>query len=239
MQSILLQAFLMIFLAEMGDKSQLLTVAMGAEYRLRDILIGLTLAATSLNLLAVTLGAWVGEMLPHTAISLLAGGAFLLFAVLSFGEENKEGEHRRAKRSSVYAVWGTYFLAELGDKTQLSALTLTADGHGEVLSACMIFLGATIGLLLADLAGLIIGLWMKRRLQTDVFCGISAIIFLSCGALRLLDGFLALFDELPVGRLLAIVAVVALTLVATLLCVEKAGKNHLFGRFKKRKEKLI
>ena len=233
MQGILLQSFLMIFLAEMGDKSQLLTVAMGAEYRLRDILTGLILAATSLNLLAVTLGAWVGEMFPHTAISLLAGGAFLLFAVLSLGDENEAAGHRHAQRSSACAVWGTYFLAELGDKTQLSTLTLTADRHGGFIASCMIFLGATIGLLMADFVGLIVGLWMKRRLQNDVFCGISAIIFLSCGALRLLDGFLVLFENLPSGRFFAIAAVVSMTLIAMLLCIKRVEEIHWFGGYKK------
>ena len=75
MPAIFLRTFAVIFLAEMGDKSQLLMAALTAEYRLRDILAGTFAAIAVLCGLAVSLGALLGELLPMTLISLVAGGA--------------------------------------------------------------------------------------------------------------------------------------------------------------------
>ena len=82
MQSVLIKAFFMIFLAEMGDKSQFLMVAMVSEYRLREMIGGITAAIVLLNLIAVLLGGTIGEFLPMPLISTVAGVAFLCFAYM-------------------------------------------------------------------------------------------------------------------------------------------------------------
>ena len=195
MQNILFETFFIVFLAEMGDKSQLLMIAMTAEYKLRHILIGTALSILTLTLLAVAAGTLIGEFLPQTAISLIAGAAFLLFAYLGVGDEREEASSRDKKRGAILSVFGTYFLAELGDKTQLSALALSAGASGGFwVSAMPVFCGSAIALYLADLFGLLAGVLLNKRLPKDAFRAVSVVLFFVCGVLRLLEGFSDLFS---------------------------------------------
>ena len=105
MPAIFLRTFAVIFLAEMGDKSQLLMAALTAEYRLRHIFAGTFAAIAVLCGLAVSLGALLGELLPMTLISLVAGGAFLFFAWSGIGGGEEDGKIRRGK--AFPAIFGT------------------------------------------------------------------------------------------------------------------------------------
>ncbi len=194
MSSVLFESFLVVFLAEMGDKSQLLMVAMTAEYTVRQILCGAVLAVLCLSALAVTLGALVGELLPTTAVSFIAGVAFLAFAWQGV-QIDEDGEAvRRSRHGAVATVFGTYFLSELGDKTQLASLTLSADGAGGFFSRMLpVFFGSSAALLAADLLGLCVGVLLGRRLPQQYFHALSTALFFACGILRLLDGFSAIF----------------------------------------------
>ncbi len=215
--SILLQAFLMIFLAEMGDKSQFLMAAMTAHYRTRDILIGTGCAICVLNLLAVLVGSAIGRFLPTAVISLVAGFAFLAFAYLGVRESETEEERVRRGKRAIPAIFGTYFLAELGDKTQLAVMTLSADGRcsrGQVLAT---LIGASLGLFLSGLIGLLVGALLGRRLPATVFSRISSLLFFGCGAVRLLQGFEHLFAATPYPTLLATVATILPVLFVVLL----------------------
>ena len=82
-----LRTFLVIFLAEMGDKSQFLMLALSAEYRLRDIIAGVSGAVCVLNLLAIGVGTALGSLLPLPLISVVAGLAFLSFALTGLRRE--------------------------------------------------------------------------------------------------------------------------------------------------------
>lgn len=197
------KTFLVIFLAEMGDKSQIFMVAMAAEYRLRQIFFGVGSAILLLNLLAISLGGILGNLLPMTLISFLAGFAFLFFSLSGLREEKEEAGKKKTK-GAFLAIFGTYFLAELGDKTQLSTLTLAAaEGNFRFSSALGVFLGASVGLFLADILGLLVGFLLGKRLPTGIFRWISYGIFMLCGAVRLLDGFGRIFSGTPKGKILS------------------------------------
>ena len=142
-----------IFIAEMGDKTQLLLVAMAGKYKIPHILTGTWLATVVLNLLAVGVGAALGSYLDMRIIKTVAGIAFFWFAYSALKVESGEEEEREMKHSlgPVLAIFGSFFIGELGDKTQLSAITLAANytGHN-VMNAVYVFLGCTLGLILAD-----------------------------------------------------------------------------------------
>lgn len=197
MQSILLETFLIVFLAEMGDKSQLLMVAMTAEYKMRQILIGTALSVVVLTVLAVTAGTLIGDLLPKTAISLIAGIAFLSFAYLGLGKDGEEERIGKGKRCAILSVFGTYFLAELGDKTQLSALALSAGAAGSFWETTVpVFFGTAVALYAADLLGLAVGVLLDKRLPREVFRTVSVILFFICGILRMLEGFSGVFEKI-------------------------------------------
>lgn len=222
------RTFLMIFLAEMGDKSQLLMVALAAEYRIRDILAGVTLSLFALNLLAVTLGGVIGELLPVAAVSLIAGLAFLAFAMVSAAEGEKDGSAVRHGKHTITTVFGTYFLAELGDKTQLTVLTVSAGEAGRIGGMLAVFCGAFAALLAADVLGLLVGALLGKKLPDGILRWISSAIFALCGTTRILEGAETLFSGTSHAKALAIALTVSAVLLSALICL-KGRKKHERG----------
>lgn len=218
--SVLLQGFLMVLLAEMGDKSQFLMAALTARYRLPHILVGAALAIAVLNLLAVTVGGLVGAYLPTWLVSLAAGVAFFLFARAGLqGPTDEEEQPKTTGRRAIPSVFFAYFLSELGDKTQLTTVALAADAKMDPLALLCVFVGTCAGLLLAGVLGVVVGTLLGTRLPQGVFAVISSVLFFACGIVKLLDGFENLFAGARFSTLWTILATLAPTLVFLTLCI--------------------
>jgi len=165
----------LISLAELGDKSQLVCLVLGARYGARRVLVGAALAFSLLNLLAVLIG---GALEATLSPRLLAGAAAALFAVfgvlaLRGGDEEEEVELEEGTRGGVATTFGVLFVAELGDKTQLMVTALAADG-----SPVATWAGSTLALV--TLAGL------------GALAGRAALTLTSVRSLRRLGGILFL-----------------------------------------------
>jgi putative Ca2+/H+ antiporter (TMEM165/GDT1 family) len=217
-----------IFIAEMGDKTQLLLVAMTSKYKVAHILIGTWLATIVLNVLAVAVGAALSNYLDMRLIKLVAGLAFFYFAYVTLaGDEEKEEESASKGRfGPILAIFGSFFLGELGDKTQLSGITLAAAyTQGSFSNAVWVFLGCTLGLILADLLGLIVGVVLKSKMPTGVLNALSFGIFTLFGAVSIRTA-----AQLTLGEVWVSWVIMGLFLVAFgLLC--------LYGWHRKAKEK--
>lgn len=187
-----------IFIAEMGDKTQLLLVAMAGRYRIRHILTGTWLATILLNLLAVLVGASLSRYLDMRIIKVIAAAAFFWFACSVLREDNSEEEKvpSRSRFGPVPAIFGAFFIGELGDKTQLSAVTLAASyTQHSAANALAVFSGCTAGLILADLIGLLAGLFLRSRMPTGVLNRISFMIFAVFGAMNIREASVLIFSE--------------------------------------------
>lgn len=164
MNSFALSAAL-IFVAELGDKSQLMAMTFATRYRAWQVLLGITLATLLVHLGSVALGAVVGATLAANQglISVLAGVAFLGFAAWTLrGDQLTDEEAEKAQRSrgwAVLAVGGAFLLAELGDKTMLATVTLST--HEAWLGT---WLGSTVGMVAADALAIAVGAGLGRRL---------------------------------------------------------------------------
>ena len=164
-----MEAFLIstavIFVAELGDKSQLMAMTFAARYRARDVLIGITAATAVVHLASVGIGYWIGDAFAESqdTISIIAGVAFLAFALWTLrGDELTDDEAEKAKRSqgaAILAVGVAFFLAELGDKTMLATITLaTHEGWFGT------WLGSTLGMVAADALAIVVGVMLGKRL---------------------------------------------------------------------------
>ncbi len=178
-----LLSFGVIFVAELGDKSQLMALTFATRYPLVPVLIGITLATGLVHAFSVFVGAAVGAVIPGTLLNIIAALAFVGFGLWTLrGDELTDEDEARAARPARYtvlAVGGTFFLAELGDKTMLATITLAAD-H----SLFGIWLGSTIGMVAADGLAIIIGQQLGARLpERAVKIGASILFFLFAGAL--------------------------------------------------------
>ncbi len=232
--ALFLSVLAMVFIAEMGDKTQFLMIAMASKYKIRDILIGVAAAILVLNALAIALGLLIGNVLPTAIINIVAGIAFLCFAYLAVGGDDDDDEHcvsGKGKRNSIMTVFGTFFIAELGDKTQLTALTLAADstmGGIELSKVIYVFLGASVALFAADVIGLLIGYFLGKTLPSYVFAWISFAIFAVFGITKLLPGFEEILVNAANAKLIsiAITAVIGIVFAGlTFLRVTRAKKQ--------------
>jgi putative Ca2+/H+ antiporter (TMEM165/GDT1 family) len=178
----LLGALGLVFVAELGDKTQLVALGFGARHRLRPVLFGVAIAYAGSNLLSVVVGGLLGVALPVRAIGIAGGLLFLGFAAWTLrdaeaggpGEQGIDGEGPAlvAGRSIVLSVATAMFLAELGDKTMLATATLAAQG-----SPLHTWVGATVGIILSGMLGVLVGRVFGARLPERVTRLGSAALF--------------------------------------------------------------
>jgi putative Ca2+/H+ antiporter (TMEM165/GDT1 family) len=182
----LLLSFGIIFVAELGDKSQLMALAFAARYRPLPILLGITLATAVVHAFSVLAGAVLGAALPTRLISGLAGVAFLAFAAWTIrGDELDDDEAAKADRSArsaVLAASAAFFLAELGDKTMLATITL-ATTEGLVGT----WIGSTVGMVAADALAIGVGAALGRHLPERTIKLGAAASFVIFGLLLIVE----------------------------------------------------
>ena len=180
-------SFVIIFLAEMGDKSQLMALAFATRYRALTVLAAITVATLLVHAGSVIVGTVFALALPTDLIQVAAGVAFLGFAAWTLrGDELGEGEEARAGRSGRWAMLtiGTaFFLAELGDKTMLATVTLatTEEPWGT-------WLGSTFGMVAADAIAVAIGVAVGTRLPERWIQLFAAGAFVVFGVLLIAQG---------------------------------------------------
>jgi Ca2+/H+ antiporter, TMEM165/GDT1 family len=178
-------AFVLVTIAEMADKTQLLTLSLACRYPARKVLIGVAIAIAILNLVAVVIGAVAGRFIPTTAVKIGAGVIFLAFGAWSLLAKDKaEAAEDCEVRSSKYvilAITGAFLLAEMGDKTQLATLSLGARFDGSILSSVGVWLGASVGMIVANSLAVIIGHTAGRRVPEKLMKRISGVLFIGFG----------------------------------------------------------
>ncbi|MDW8478856.1 MAG: TMEM165/GDT1 family protein [Xanthomonadales bacterium] len=183
-----LVAFALVFLAELGDKTQLLTLLLAARWRrAAPIALGLLLASALSHLAASGLGFGLGRLLSAEWASRLAGLAFLgggLWLLLQRDdEEPAEDVAPTARRplAMILAAAGVYLLAELGDKTQMASGLLALERR----SVLPVAAGATAAMLAANLPVLWLGARYAARLPRRLIATIAALVFAGVGVLML------------------------------------------------------
>lgn len=182
-------SFGIIFLAELGDKSQLMAMTFAARYRATTILVAITVATALVHLVSVGIGAAVGAALPTELISVIAGIAFLGFAAWTLrGDELTEDEADRSRgttRSVLLTVGVAFFLAELGDKTMLATVTLATDN-----GLLGTWIGSTLGMVAADALAIVVGQQLGARLPERTVRIGAAITFVGFGVYLIARGII-------------------------------------------------
>ena len=213
-----LKVFFTEFIAEMGDKTQLMLIALTSKYKLRDIILGTAAAILVLNGLAVLAGGLVSEFIPEWLIKTVAALAFLYFAAATITGDDDEDEEEGSKTKIQFAplaVFCTFFVAELGDKTQLTAITFGAnEGMG---AAFVVWIGCSLGLFTADILGMLVGYFLKSKTPEGLLETLAFVIFSIFGVYTLYQGLnLIRADvfQIPVWPVL-----IAVTVVFAGLCV--------------------
>ena len=165
--------------AEMGDKTQLVSLAFATRFKPTTVLLGVFVATLAVHLFSVGIGEVLGVALPTMWIEIGAGLAFIGFGVWTVrGDSLEEGEEhgrRFARFGPLLMVAATFFLAELGDKTMLATITIASEQRSFV----PVWLGSTMGMVIADgLAITIGGIFGTRLPERWIRLGAAAIFTL-------------------------------------------------------------
>jgi putative Ca2+/H+ antiporter (TMEM165/GDT1 family) len=168
-----------VFVAEMGDKTQLVALAFATKYKTSTVLAGVFLATFAVHLISVILGEAVSLALPIFWIQVLAGISFLFFGLWTLrGDKLDADEVKPASRfGPLLTVALTFFLAELGDKTMLATITIASerkDFYG-------VWIGSTVGMVLADGLAIVVGKVLGKNLPEILIKYVGAAVFLISG----------------------------------------------------------
>lgn len=177
------RALFLIFIAEMGDKTQILAMAFATKYKIKQVVLGILLGSFLNHALAVILGANLYHIVPIKTLTIIAGFSFLLFGIWNLKMDDEEEENIESKRGPILTVALAFFIGELGDKTQLTAIVLSTDA----INPFFILLGTVSGMVLTGLLGILVGIKLGNKIdEFYIKVGASTVFYLF--------GFIKLWD---------------------------------------------
>ncbi|TLM78813.1 MAG: TMEM165/GDT1 family protein [Actinobacteria bacterium] len=199
----LLGSLLLVAIAEFGDKTQLLTLMLAARYRAWQVLVGVAGAIVVLQLLATAVGSTLARLVPASALAWVAGGLFIGFGVWTFltasdAPEDEKEAARTSRFGATASAFVAFFVAELGDKTQLMTATIAADpssaaaplralGLAPSVPAAglatfgAVWLGSTLGMLAVNGLAIAVGSAIGTRLPRKLIARVAGVVFVSFG----------------------------------------------------------
>jgi Ca2+/H+ antiporter, TMEM165/GDT1 family len=180
--SVFIKALLLVVVAEMGDKTQLLAMAMAGKYKAKQVLMGVLVATILNHALAVALGSYLSSLVPMNVVKVVAAAAFLAFGLWTIrGDKLEDEEDKKVKFGPIITVAIAFFLAEMGDKTQLMTITIAAQNNQPI----FILMGTTVGMLIADSIGILCGVWMCKHIPEIYIKWAAGIVFMFFGTITL------------------------------------------------------
>jgi putative Ca2+/H+ antiporter (TMEM165/GDT1 family) len=171
-------SFMFVMLAEMGDKTQLLAMSFAARYKAWQVLVAVFIATFLNHTLAVLAGRLLTTVVPMDIISFVAALSFIIFGLWTIRGDKLEGEDKKESHfGPIATVAIAFFLVEMGDKTQLTTISLAIKYQ----NLTYVLLGTTLGMVVADAFGIIVGVVMRKHIPEKIVKLISASIFILFG----------------------------------------------------------
>ncbi|MBM7869891.1 putative Ca2+/H+ antiporter (TMEM165/GDT1 family) [Clostridium pascui] len=211
-----IKALLFVVVAEMGDKTQLLAMAMASKYKAKQVLIGVFIATIFNHALAVAVGSYLSAFIPMNNVKIVAAISFLIFGLWTLrGDKIDDENEKKAKFGPVVTVAIAFFIAEMGDKTQLMTVAISAQYQQPI----YILMGTTVGMMVADSIGIIGGAWMCKNIPEVYIKWIAGVIFMFFGTLTL-------YGSVPASMLNA--AYISLYLIIIAVLIYLAGVKFAY-----------
>ncbi len=178
-----LTSLLIIAIAEMGDKTQLVALSFATKYKPWKVITGVFFATLLVHLLSVIIGEQTSAIIPINYLKIVVGLSFVAFGLWTLkGDKYRNDSEKTGRFGAVLTVGIAFFLAELGDKTQLATISLAAKYHTFI----GVWLGSTLGMVLADGVAIAVGVILGKRLPERTITYVSAALFIVFGILMLL-----------------------------------------------------
>ena len=176
-----MEAFLtslaIVVLAEMGDKTQLLAMAFASRFRWQTVLLAVFAATAANHLLAVLAGFYLAAICQMECVKAAAAASFILFGLWTLRGDTLHGEDKRFNLSPFWTVAIAFFIAEIGDKTQLCTVALAAEFNAII----PVWAGTTLAMVIADAVGIIVGVVIHKKIPARLVKWIAAVVFILFG----------------------------------------------------------
>lgn len=178
----LIRAFFLIFAAEMGDKTQIIAMTFATQYTIREVLSGVAIGVFFNHGIAILLGRYLTTIIPMNTLQVVAGVMFVVFGVFALSDDDVDDEESKAKKyGPIITVALAFFLGELGDKTQLTAMSLSTEANYPV----FILMGTILGMLATSSLGIFVGSRIGDKIPDLYIKLASSVIFIFFGTLKL------------------------------------------------------
>lgn len=179
----LLVSTTLVALAEMGDKTQLLSFVLAAKLkRPWPIISGIFVATLANHFLAGWVGAWLATLVAPQTLRWIVAASFFIFGLWALKPDTLDGEREYSSRSAFLTTLVAFFVVEMGDKTQLATVALAA--RFDALAA--VVMGTTLGMLIANAPAVWLGEKLAHRVNMRLMRWIAAALFVLLGVLTLL-----------------------------------------------------
>jgi putative Ca2+/H+ antiporter (TMEM165/GDT1 family) len=211
-------SLIFVVLAEMGDKTQLLAMAFATRYKASTVMWGVFVATALNHMLAVAVGNYLTAFIPLSTIQIVAAASFILFGLWTIRGDQLEGEDKRFSFSPFWTVAIAFFVAEMGDKTQLATVALAAKYQ----SPFAVWSGTNIGMLIADAFGIVVGIVMHKHIPEKAVKWGAALVFITFG-------IYGIHENVPERILTPLIEIASLSVIAVAgyLLVRTSQQNPL------------
>jgi putative Ca2+/H+ antiporter (TMEM165/GDT1 family) len=172
-----LTSLAIVVLAEMGDKTQLLAMAFASRFRWQTVMWGVFVATAANHLFAVFVGNYLTQIIPLDYVKIAAAVSFIIFGLWTIRGDKLEDEDKKFTFSPFWTVTVAFFIAEMGDKTQLATVALAAEFNTIV----PVWLGTTAGMMIADAIGIIVGIVLHKKIPEKQIKWFAALVFIAFG----------------------------------------------------------
>jgi putative Ca2+/H+ antiporter (TMEM165/GDT1 family) len=180
-----LSSLFFIFVAEMGDKTQLVALSFATKFKPLKVVLGIFIGTIVSHLMAVLIGQNLNLIIPLQYLRVIIGLSFIVFGVWTLKGDtlDERGRKKQSRLGPIMTVAIAFFLAELGDKTQLATISLAAQYR----SFFGIWIGSTVGMVAADSLAIILGVIAGKKLPEKAIRYASALIFVIFGLVILFE----------------------------------------------------
>lgn len=168
--------------AEMGDKTQLLSFVLAAKFNRRTpIILGILFATLANHFLAGSVGAWIASLISPQTLRWIVASSFFAFGAWVLRQDKLEGDQKLLGAGVFFTTLIAFFLAEMGDKTQLATVALAARYD----SLVSVVLGTTLGMMIANVPAVWVGQALAHRVNMRLMRWVASGLFAFLGILTL------------------------------------------------------
>lgn len=175
-----IEAFVLVFVAEVGDKTQLMLMTLAAKYTVMQMLLGIFFGVTVNHGVAVIIGCCLSNIIEGSLLQMFAGFIFIVFGIITIVYDEDNEKTKNFKFGPVLTTALTFLLGEMGDKTQLTAMTLAM----EATHPALVLGGSVTGMMAIGLIGIIIGTALTKLIPSNIIKIISGLVFIIFGLMR-------------------------------------------------------